>query len=83
MTFQVSDSNITAKPARRIALRHCLLAHLFGAVILAVVINLAAALLSRSRPGGSLIARAERPADSGLSLLTYMTSPDQARGEGC
>jgi uncharacterized membrane protein len=46
MTFQVSDTNITAKPVRRLALRHALLAYLFGAVILAVAINLVATLLS-------------------------------------
>jgi uncharacterized membrane protein len=46
MTFQVSDTNITAKPVRLIALRHSLLSYLFGAVILAVAINLVATLLS-------------------------------------
>jgi uncharacterized membrane protein len=46
MTFQVSDTNITAKPVRRIALHHALLSYLFGAVILAVAINLVASLLS-------------------------------------
>jgi uncharacterized membrane protein len=45
MTFQVSDTNITAKPVRWLALRHALLSYLFGAVILAVVINLVASLL--------------------------------------
>jgi uncharacterized membrane protein len=46
MTFQVSDTGITTKPVRRIALRHALLSYLFGAVILAVAINLFASLLS-------------------------------------
>lgn len=46
MTFQVSDTNITAKPVRRIALRPALLSYLFGAVILAVAINVVATLLS-------------------------------------
>jgi uncharacterized membrane protein len=46
MTFQVSDTNITTKPVRMIALRHALLSYLFGAVILAVSINLVASLLS-------------------------------------
>ena len=46
MTFQVSDTNITAKPVRQIALRHALLSYLFGAVILAVAINVFASLLS-------------------------------------
>jgi uncharacterized membrane protein len=46
MTFQVSDTGITTKPVRRIALRHALLSYLFGAVILAVAINLVASPLS-------------------------------------
>jgi uncharacterized membrane protein len=46
MTFQVSDTNITTKAVRRLALRQALLAYLFGAVILAVAINLVATLLS-------------------------------------
>jgi uncharacterized membrane protein len=46
MTFQVADTNITAKPVRRVVLHHALLAYLFGAVILAVAINLVATLLS-------------------------------------
>jgi uncharacterized membrane protein len=46
MTFQVSDTNITARPVRLIALRHALLSYLFGAVILAVAINVFASLLS-------------------------------------
>jgi uncharacterized membrane protein len=46
MTFQVADTNVTARPVRRIVLRHSLLAYLFGAVILAVAINLVATLLS-------------------------------------
>ncbi len=45
MTFQVSDTNITSKPIRRIALHHALLSYLFGAVILAIAINVVAALL--------------------------------------
>jgi uncharacterized membrane protein len=48
MTFQVSDTSITTKPVRHIALRHALLSYLFGAVILAVAINLVASLLSGS-----------------------------------
>lgn len=39
--FQVSDTSITSKPVRRIAL-----SYLFGAVILAMAINLVASLLS-------------------------------------
>jgi len=45
MTFQVSDTNITAKPVRSLALRHALLSYLFGAIILAVAINVFASLL--------------------------------------
>jgi uncharacterized membrane protein len=45
MTFQVSDTDITAKPMRRQALRHALLSFLFGAVIVAMAINTVASLL--------------------------------------
>jgi uncharacterized membrane protein len=45
MTFQVSDTNLTAKPIRRTALRHALISYLFGAVIIAIVINIVASLL--------------------------------------
>jgi uncharacterized membrane protein len=45
MTFQVSDTDIQARPIRRTVLRHALLAYLFGAVILAVAINLIASLI--------------------------------------
>jgi uncharacterized membrane protein len=44
MTFQVSDTNITSKRIRWIALRHALLSFIFGAVILAVAINVVASL---------------------------------------
>jgi uncharacterized membrane protein len=46
MTFQVSDTDIQARRTRRTVLRHALLAYLFGAVILAVVVNVIAALLN-------------------------------------
>ena len=46
MTFQVSDTDLTTKPIRRIALSHALLSYLFGAVIIAVAINVVAGLLS-------------------------------------
>jgi uncharacterized membrane protein len=46
MTFQVSDTNLTAKPIRRTAIRHALLSFLFGAVILAITINTVASLLN-------------------------------------
>jgi uncharacterized membrane protein len=45
MTFQVSDTNITSKQIRRVVLHHALLSYLFGAVILALAINVVASLL--------------------------------------
>jgi uncharacterized membrane protein len=45
MTFQVSDTNLTAKRVRRTATRHALLSFVFGAVILALAINTVASLL--------------------------------------
>jgi uncharacterized membrane protein len=45
MTFQVSDTNLTSKRIRRIALLHALLSYLFGAVIVALVINVVSSLL--------------------------------------
>jgi uncharacterized membrane protein len=45
MTFQVSDTNLTTKSIRRIALAHALLSYLYGAVIVALVINVVASLL--------------------------------------
>jgi uncharacterized membrane protein len=46
MTFQVSDTNLTTKPIRRIALSQALMSYLFGAVIIAIAINIVASLLS-------------------------------------
>jgi uncharacterized membrane protein len=46
MTFQVSDTNISDKKMRRTALRHAMLSYLFGAVIVALTINVVASLLS-------------------------------------
>ena len=46
MTFQVADTNITSKAIRRVTLRHALLSYLFGAVLLGLVINVVATLLS-------------------------------------
>jgi uncharacterized membrane protein len=45
MTFQVSDTDVQARHIRRTVLRHAFLAYLFGAVILAVAINLVASLI--------------------------------------
>jgi uncharacterized membrane protein len=44
MTFQVSDTELTATEVRVTVLRHALLSYLFGAVILAATINLIAGL---------------------------------------
>lgn len=46
MTYQVSDTDLQDHRMRITALRHCLLAYLFGAVILATIINLVAGLSS-------------------------------------
>jgi uncharacterized membrane protein len=45
MTYQVSDTNLAAKPLRRTAMRHALLSFLFGSVIVALLINTVASLL--------------------------------------
>jgi uncharacterized membrane protein len=45
MTYQVSDTNLTSKAVRHTALRHALLSYLFGTVIIAATINLAAGLV--------------------------------------
>lgn len=45
MTFQVSDTELTTKAVRNAALRQALLAYLFGAVIVAMTINVVAGLL--------------------------------------
>ena len=42
MTFQVSDTDVQARLIRRSVLHHALLAYVFGAVILAVTINVIA-----------------------------------------
>jgi uncharacterized membrane protein len=44
MTFQVSDSNLKTTNIRRTALRHALLSHTFGTLIIATTINLVAGL---------------------------------------
>jgi uncharacterized membrane protein len=45
MTYQVSDTTITAKAIRRLTLHHALLSYLFGAVLLGLVINVVGTLL--------------------------------------
>jgi uncharacterized membrane protein len=47
MTFQVSDTAVTSRAMRATVLRHALVSYLFGAVILAVTINLLAGLARR------------------------------------
>lgn len=44
MTYQVSDTDLTTKAVRHTALRHALLSYVFGTVIIAATINLAAGL---------------------------------------
>jgi uncharacterized membrane protein len=44
MTFQVSDTNLSARALRATALRHALLSYVFGTVIVALTINLVAGL---------------------------------------
>ena len=46
MTFQVSDTDIGNRILRRTVLRHALLSYLFGAVILALMVNVFASLLN-------------------------------------
>lgn len=46
MTFQVSDTDIQRRETRRTVMRHALLSYLFGAVILAVVVNVIATLIN-------------------------------------
>jgi uncharacterized membrane protein len=46
MTFQVSDTDIAKRRIRRAVLAHALLSYLFGAVILAVVINVLGGLFN-------------------------------------
>jgi uncharacterized membrane protein len=46
MTFQVADTDLRTKTIRAMVLRHALLSYLFGAVIVAMVINLVSGLAS-------------------------------------
>jgi uncharacterized membrane protein len=45
MTFQVSDTSLTSKGMRRVAIRHALLSFVFVAVIVALTINSVASLV--------------------------------------
>jgi uncharacterized membrane protein len=46
MTFQVSDTDVQVRRIRRTVVRHALLSYLFGAVILAVVVNVIASVVN-------------------------------------
>ncbi|MBV8982235.1 MAG: DUF1345 domain-containing protein, partial [Acidimicrobiia bacterium] len=46
MTYQVSDTDLQTKPIRHTAIRHALLSYVFGAVVVAMVINVVASLLN-------------------------------------
>src|SRR5262249_2813810 len=48
MTFQVSDTDIQSRVIRRTVLRQALIAYLFGAVILAVTVNVLANFVCRA-----------------------------------
>jgi uncharacterized membrane protein len=45
MTFQVSDTDLTGKRVRRVALHHTLLSYLFGTGIVAITVSSVAAIL--------------------------------------
>jgi uncharacterized membrane protein len=47
MTFQVSDTELNSRGIRRTVLRHALLSYLFGAVILALLVNVIASFLNK------------------------------------
>ena len=44
MTYQVADTDVTRESIRRVVIAQTLLAYVFGAVILATVINLVTSL---------------------------------------
>ena len=48
MTYQVSDTSVSNPAIRAVALtlRHCLLAYIFGTIILATAINLVVGLVT-------------------------------------
>jgi uncharacterized membrane protein len=47
MTFQVSDTDITQREMRRNVLRHALISFVFGAIIVATMVNVIASLLNQ------------------------------------
>jgi uncharacterized membrane protein len=48
MTYQVSDTDLQTKKIRRPAIRHALISFVFGAVLVAITINVVASLLNKS-----------------------------------
>jgi uncharacterized membrane protein len=46
MSFAVSDTDLASSSMRRVAQVHALLAYLFGTVVVALLINLVAGLVS-------------------------------------
>jgi uncharacterized membrane protein len=46
MTYQVSDTDLTTKDIRRVAIRHALLSFVFGTAVIAMTINIVASLLN-------------------------------------
>ncbi|HEY2803870.1 MAG TPA: DUF1345 domain-containing protein [Actinomycetota bacterium] len=46
MTYQVSDTDLSSRPIRRVALRHSLISYIFGVSVIAVVVNVVAGFLS-------------------------------------
>jgi uncharacterized membrane protein len=61
MCFQVSDTDLTGKRVRRCALHHALLSYIFGTVIVAVTVNLIAALLGHQQLDSGIRARRTEP----------------------
>ena len=47
MTYQVSDTDLNRREIRHTVLRHALLSYLFGAVILALLVNVIASLVNK------------------------------------
>ncbi len=45
MTFQVSDTDVSSRPIRRVVLRHALVSYLFGTAFVATTINFIAGLV--------------------------------------
>jgi len=46
MTYQVSDTDITSRAIRKVALRHAMLSFVFGTAVIAMTINVVASLLN-------------------------------------